>query len=165
MAWSAGLVRIKDCSQTKVRAKMTGRAHTILTACIAIPAATICGTLGVVPEDVAIVAGLAAILGDIFLSPDLDHDVGSLAYRMWGPLRWIWIPYQRALVHRSPLSHWPFFGTAGRVLYLGTGAYIILALAGCNLFDLLAPVQREAAAALVGLELANTVHFLADTFS
>ena len=50
--------------------------------------------------------------------PDLD--IYSLPYKRWGPLRWIWIPYQRAMAHRSMLSHGPIVGTAIRLLYLST---------------------------------------------
>jgi len=50
------------------------------------------------------------------LGPDLD--IHSIQYRRWGPLRWIWLPYQKALKHRSQLSHGPIIGTAVRVMYL-----------------------------------------------
>ncbi len=50
------------------------------------------------------------------LGPDLD--IHSIQYKRWGPLRWIWLPYQTALHHRSKLSHGPIIGTALRVIYL-----------------------------------------------
>ena len=70
----------------------------------------------------------AGCLAGIFLTPDLD--VGYFARilamkeakkefpvlgRIWHIL---WIPYAAAIPHRSPLSHWPVIGTAGRMAYL-----------------------------------------------
>lgn len=64
------------------------------------------------------------LLGGLMLGPDLD--VKSRQFKRWGPLRWLWLPYQRGMRHRSFWSHGPLVGTAGRLLYLA-GA---LALAG-----------------------------------
>ena len=50
------------------------------------------------------------------LGPDLD--ILSIQYKRWGPIRWIWLPYQIAIKHRSTLSHGPIIGTALRVVYL-----------------------------------------------
>ena len=54
-----------------------------------------------IPTVVAL--GLGVTLATYFLSPDLD--LNSRIYRRWGLLRWIWIPYQRVIHHRSWLSH------------------------------------------------------------
>ena len=59
---------------------------------------------------------LSYLVGGFMLGPDLD--IYSIQYRRWGPLRWIWLPYQKALKHRSRLSHGPIIGTALRVVYL-----------------------------------------------
>lgn len=52
--------------------------------------------------------GLAAFCGHVFgtlyLSPDLDLGSASIDDR-WGPLKWMWIPYDRAIHHRSRWSH------------------------------------------------------------
>ncbi|MBM5801763.1 MAG: hypothetical protein FJ077_13230 [Cyanobacteria bacterium K_DeepCast_35m_m2_023] len=61
---------------------------------------------------------LAFLIGGLWLSPDLD--TRSNPSRRWGPLRLLWWPYQRLLRHRSLLSHSPFLGSAGRLLYVGT---------------------------------------------
>ena len=61
-------------------------------------------------------AGLAFLLGGLWLSPDLD--TRSNPTRRWGPLRLLWWPYRRLLTHRSLFSHSPLLGTAGRLLYL-----------------------------------------------
>lgn len=75
-------------------------------------------------------AGLAAgggcLLG-IILSPDLDQESLSAAeykivkYTLGLGFLWamLWFPYALAIKHRSPISHWPLLGTAGRLVYLG----------------------------------------------
>jgi uncharacterized metal-binding protein len=57
------------------------------------------------------------MFGGLMFGPDLD--IYSRQYQRWGLLRWIWIPYQKSLRHRSFLSHGPIIGTTLRVLYLG----------------------------------------------
>ncbi len=64
----------------------------------------------------ALGAGLAFLVGGLWLSPDLD--TRSNATRRWGWLRWLWWPYRRGLSHRSVLSHSPLLGSTGRLLYL-----------------------------------------------
>lgn len=65
---------------------------------------------------------LSLLLGGSFVFAGLmfsgDLDVKSVQYKRWGWLRWIWIPYQRGISHRSPLSHGPVLGTLTRLLYL-----------------------------------------------
>ncbi|BAY76467.1 hypothetical protein NIES25_29160 [Nostoc linckia NIES-25] len=57
------------------------------------------------------------LFGGLMFGPDLD--IYSVQYQRWGFLRWIWLPYQKSLRHRSFLSHGPIIGTTLRVLYLG----------------------------------------------
>ena len=60
--------------------------------------------------------GLAAYLfSGFWLSDDLDTH--SLAYKRWGWLRWLWWPYQKAVPHRSWISHGIGFGPIFRVAY------------------------------------------------
>lgn len=47
-----------------------------------------------------------------------DLDLKSVQYKRWGWFRWIWIPYQKMVPHRSPLSHGPVLGLATRLVYL-----------------------------------------------
>jgi uncharacterized metal-binding protein len=56
------------------------------------------------------------LFGGLMFGPDLD--IYSVQYQRWGFLRWIWLPYQKSLRHRSFLSHGPIIGTTLRVLYL-----------------------------------------------
>jgi uncharacterized metal-binding protein len=60
---------------------------------------------------------LGCLLGGYFLSPDLD--IRSRPFQRWGPLRSLWLPYQKSIAHRSSWSHAPIIGTTLRLLYLG----------------------------------------------
>lgn len=53
-----------------------------------------------------------------------DLDLKSVQYKRWGWLRWIWIPYQKCIPHRSPFSHGPVLGTLTRLIYLS--AWLLL---------------------------------------
>lgn len=64
-----------------------------------------------------IVAG-AFLFSGLMFGPDLD--LYSIQYKRWGYLRWIWIPYQKAVRHRSIWSHGPIIGTTLRILYLAS---------------------------------------------
>lgn len=63
----------------------------------------------------AIIATLAMIFSGLMFGPDLD--LQSRPYRRWGPLRFIWKPYQVAMPHRSVFSHGPVLGTVVRIVY------------------------------------------------
>lgn len=135
----------------------SGRTHSIVNACLiplwAVPLGFILGW------DIAIASAAGMLLGDLLLSPDLDHHVGSQAYKMWGLFRWVWIPYQMALRHRSPFSHCPVIGTALRLVYIG----IVPCLAViCLDIDISWIDWRLAVAALSGLEMSNTLHCILD---
>ncbi|WP_193199129.1 metal-binding protein [Nostoc sp. MG11] len=65
------------------------------------------------------------LFGGLMFGPDLD--IYSVQFQRWGFLRWIWLPYQKSLRHRSFFSHGPIIGTTLRVLYLG-GLLAILAV-------------------------------------
>jgi uncharacterized metal-binding protein len=56
------------------------------------------------------------LFAGLMFGPDLD--IYSQQYKRWGILRWIWLPYQRNLRHRSLISHGAVIGTIGRILYL-----------------------------------------------
>ncbi len=82
------------------------------------------------------IACLAGVLAGVILSPDLDIKTRTsseyLVYRYMGKylgLIWfmLWYPYSWFIPHRHPLSHWPIFGTLGRLLYLSVGASLVWA--------------------------------------
>ena len=58
------------------------------------------------------------MFGGLMFGPDLD--IYSRQFQRCGFLRWIWLPYQKSLRHRSFLSHGPIIGTTLRVVYLTT---------------------------------------------
>jgi uncharacterized metal-binding protein len=106
------------------------------------------------------IAASAHFLGGLWLSPDLD--LISRPYKRWGLLRWIWIPYQRIIPHRSPLSHAPVLGSVIRLLYLGVWLSPLWLM-----FPGLSQVQwavswNKALAFLVGVELSALNHLLLD---
>jgi uncharacterized metal-binding protein len=55
------------------------------------------------------------LFSGLMFGPDLD--LNSRPYQRWGPLKFIWKPYQAALPHRSKLSHGPVLGTVIRIVY------------------------------------------------
>lgn len=85
------------------------------------------------PIEISLIA-IGCLLG-LFLSPDADVDGGYIGYfyirkisgRM-GESVWniIWLPYQRALKHRSFWSHTPIIGTVVRLLFLVSPLIIII---------------------------------------
>lgn len=49
--------------------------------------------------ELGIIAGASHFLGGYWLSPDLD--IKSRPFLRWSILRFIWLPYQRFIPHRS----------------------------------------------------------------
>jgi len=82
----------------------------------------------------------AYLFSGLWLSDDLDTK--SVAYRRWGPLRVLWLPYQKLVPHRSWISHGIGVGPLLRVVYFALAAGVALTL----VFRLLAhegiPVRR-----------------------
>ena len=62
-----------------------------------------------------LIAGGFLFSGFMF-GPDLD--IYSIQFKRWGKLRYIWIPYQKSISHRSKLSHGFLIGTTLRILYI-----------------------------------------------
>lgn len=110
--------------------------------------------------ELGIIAGASHFLGGYWLSPDLD--IKSRPFLRWGVLKVIWLPYQRFIPHRSPLSHAPVLGSLIRLIYL--------AALVSPLWLVLPDLQRmqwavsmpKVLAFLVGLELSALNHLLLD---
>ncbi|MFN6571242.1 metal-binding protein [Nostoc minutum NIES-26] len=117
------------------------------------------------------------LFGGLMFGPDLD--IYSVQYQRWGFLRWIWLPYQKSLRHRSFLSHGPIIGTILRVIYLGCLlailAIFILPIAtklwnltftwqdlGATIGRSLTIYSTEFLALFLGLELGAMSHSLSD---
>lgn len=117
------------------------------------------------------------LFSGLMFGPDLD--IYSRQFQRWGWLRYIWIPYQKSLHHRSFLSHGPVIGTALRVLYLGiwmagVGGVVVTIAVWVGVLpwnwqmgrDILARSLHhyfpEAIALLLGCELGAMSHSLSD---
>lgn len=124
-----------------------------------------------------VITSLSFLVGGFMLGPDLD--IYSIQYKRWGLIRWIWLPYQIALPHRSKFSHGPVIGTALRVIYLTVWiALLILLIAlamnafwdaqltwtsmGTTLKATLKHYFLELIAILVGLEVGAMSHSISD---
>jgi len=125
-----------------------------------------------------VIVSLSFLVGGLMLGPDLD--IHSVQYNRWGPFRWIWLPYQMAIRHRSRLSHGPIVGTALRVVYLSVwlALFVVIGVELLNfLWDaqlswrllrqpfrtLLKEYAAEWVAILIGLELGSISHSVSDT--
>src|SRR5262245_13918045 len=64
---------------------------------------------------ISVLATAAMLFSGLMFGPDLD--LNSQPYKRWGPLKFIWKPYQAALSHRSAFSHGPVLGTIIRIVY------------------------------------------------
>lgn len=118
-----------------------------------------------------VAAGLAFLLGGLWLSPDLD--TRSNPTRRWGPLRLLWWPYRRLLRHRSLLSHSPLLGSSVRLAYLAgllLGLLTLLQPLGgpaplplaAQALTLAGRHQPLVIAALVGIEASTWLHLIQD---
>lgn len=124
-----------------------------------------------------LITALSFLVGGFMLGPDLD--IHSVQYKRWGLIRWIWIPYQTMLKHRSRLSHGPIIGTALRVVYLSgwIALFTIGLIEGLNgwwnaqltwqglrpsFHALLNRYLVEWLAILIGLELGSISHSASD---
>ena len=120
----------------------------------------------------------AYLFSGLMFGPDLD--IYSLQYKRWGLIRWIWLPYQSCLRHRSFFSHGFMVGTIIRVIYLLSivliVAIFVIAIAQSILgfdwnwhtfvqtqFNLIKNQYVEVAIArFMGLELGAMSHILSD---
>ena len=116
------------------------------------------------------------MFGGLMFGPDLD--IYSIQYQRWGYLRFIWLPYQKSLRHRSFLSHGPLIGTTLRVIYLcgivtATGILILLIAeklfmtwswqeVAQSLLEIINSHSTEFLALFVGLELGAMSHSISD---
>lgn len=155
----------------------SGKAHAMATKLLAIPAGA--AAVLVVPGDVLAVASLGALgcLTGLVIDPDLDVD--GITRSEWQLLKRFWIlgmvwvvlwwPYARLIPHRSPLSHFPVMGTAGRLLYLVGMAALICSVARWPL-GWVHQIPDVAAhplfwAWLLGLMISDTGHYVMDRIS
>ncbi|MEO1589760.1 MAG: metal-binding protein [Cyanobacteria bacterium J06632_22] len=106
-----------------------------------------------VPLTVIICIGF--LIGGFMMGPDLD--IHSVQYNRWGPIKWIWYPYQVTLKHRSHWSHGPVIGTVLRVLYFA----VWVGLFGLVIVEVL---NRLWNAQLTWQELKDATHIAFSTY-
>jgi uncharacterized metal-binding protein len=128
--------------------------------------------------ELTLIIAAGYLFSGLMFGPDLD--IYSRQFKRWGKLRWLWLPYQKMLTHRSLLSHGVIIGTTLRLLYLGTfcGFIAIIGIAIIQLiggFDwnwqefakkvskcLAIDYRQQAIALFVGLELGAISHSVSD---
>ncbi|MEL4897963.1 metal-binding protein [Crocosphaera sp. Alani8] len=120
----------------------------------------------------------AYLFSGLMFGPDLD--IYSVQYKRWGVIRWIWLPYQSCLKHRSFFSHGLIVGTVLRIIYLFSivliVAIVVVAIAQLiwgfnwnwrnfaltNFYLLKNQYFGELIITLAGLELGAMSHSLSD---
>lgn len=118
----------------------SGRTHdfiTLVTGAAGTPVALNSGLPDMGPVNAGVLVGSYLISGFLF-SPDLD--LRSISYRRWRLLRWVWIPYQRMVPHRSWISHSLLVGPVLRALYFA-GIMSLLTLIVLGLLNLIVPID------------------------
>lgn len=158
-----------------------GKVHDRLTVAGAVVAAPAWWYLTPAPLDPTVCLTLVAatLFSGTMLSPDLD--LNSSIYHRWGPLRYIWWPYQKAIPHRSRFSHSFILAPLLRVAYFLAAIWLLLRLgtwvavqfvpfdrnglsreAGDLLVTLCRTHPHHFAMALLGLFLGSAIHVTAD---
>jgi uncharacterized metal-binding protein len=120
----------------------SGKVHdriTVATAALSLPAFAL---LFPHQAPAAFAAGVVGyVFGGLWMSDDLDTH--SVAYRRWGPFRFLWYPYQKMVPHRHWISHGIGVGPLIRVLYFTIAAWLLARVALWVVNMWLAPVNRE----------------------
>ena len=106
----------------------SGRSHSIAS----LTAATCFAVTAIYTVNPALLWTAAGAFVGVALTPDLDHDDGTLSeyfmrgisdklQRVWWAY---WCPYRKLISHRSFFSHFPIVGTIIRVMYLFWWLYL-----------------------------------------
>ena len=102
---------------------------------------------------------LGALIGTLWLSPDLD--LKSDAFYRWGPLKWIWLPYVKLMPHRSLFSHLPGLSDVIRVAYIGFPITLLTSLTEYEA-NVRSWVDTNGMSFFFGLVIATTLHTALD---
>jgi uncharacterized metal-binding protein len=106
-----------------------------------------------------LVIGLGFYIGTEFVTPDLD--INSSAYKRWGRLRILILPYKWLFKHRQS-SHNIFYGAVVRILYIGAiiAAFYYFIFKSLPLENILFPFHIIIF--LGGIIAANSLHVILD---
>jgi len=149
--------------------KTHGRATLLLVAPVAIASVII------FPTDplLSVIVGAVGCATGLIIDPDLD--IESITMSEWRMIKklsifgmlWaaLWYPYAVLIPHRSPLSHWPILGTAGRAAYIFLLAKFIAVIFGVSLPIMAIINQPVFVVWFFGLAMADTAHFVMDVIS
>lgn len=142
------------------------------------PIITVCAYLLFRNGGLTLLVLVGFLFSGLMFGPDLD--IYSVQFKRWGLVRWIWVPYQKTMKHRSLFSHGFLLGTCGRLLYIGVIAFgvAVLAMAIAQIIGnfywnwhqsfrtlamlLVGPYRGEAIALFVGLESGAMSHTVSD---
>ena len=109
------------------------------------------------PLSPIIILSIGYLVGSYMFNGDLD--IHSRPYRRWGPLRFIWKPYQNTFSHRSIFTHGLIIGTIIRLIYLLTIPIILMIFIGSSVSIFLNPIMFLF---YIGLEIGSAVHTISD---
>ncbi len=155
----------------------SGKNHDRLTL-ICLPFVVMISILATVNIILTILITSSFLFSAFMFGPDLD--IYSIQFKRWGILRYLWLPYQKMINHRSFFSHGFLIGTLGRIVYifffiflisifLVTIAQIIWGFAWHwqhflnNSFNLIIHDYWQVVIAIfIGLELGAMSHYIAD---
>ncbi len=140
-----------------------------------LPVVAGCTYIATQSSDRTLLVSGAFLFSGLMFGPDLD--IYSVQYKRWGYLRWLWLPYQKAIKHRSLLSHGLIIGTTLRLVYLA--AWIsLLGIFGLGIAQLVgfswnwqilaefaASSTYSAIALFAGLEIGAISHIVSDRIS
>jgi uncharacterized metal-binding protein len=127
----------------------SGRTHdfiTIVSGAIAAPMVLESNLPDINPTNAIVLLG-SYLLSGLLFSPDLD--LKSAPYKRWRALRFMWIPYQRLVPHRSWISHSFLLGPVLRVIYFAVVLSLLafLVLVGVNALVAIDPTNTMLSAA------------------
>ncbi len=125
-------------------------------------AAALVASAGVVLWNMPLLAVSAGTAMGIFIHPDWDYAEARGVLAELGPLRYLVKPYGLLVPHRHWFSHLPVVGTLGRVLYIMLPLLLLgFGFPGGNPIPALLR-NRYFWFGLLGLSLADTLHFVLD---
>lgn len=140
-----------------------------------LPVVAGCTYIATQSSDHTLLVSGAFLFSGLMFGPDLD--IYSVQYKRWGYLRWLWLPYQKTVKHRSLLSHGLIIGTTLRLLYLAAWISLLgifgLGIAQLGGFSWNWQLLREfaqsstysAIALFAGLEIGAISHIVSDRIS